>query len=196
MKKDARMTRFVYVFSAVILLIASICAYTQSKNVEINLFEPIYWSLDVQWIPARNITIFVGFILSISLIVQFQKNIGFREIEVGFISSLIGLASGLIVFYGHSCCDTPVSISFGFPTSWVFGITNEDHYLSSPVATYLWNNFWSIHWGISFFNLLLDSVFWFCMGVSIYLIIQRFKNATAQANGQHIDPLPEQLQKP
>jgi hypothetical protein len=196
MKRGINLLKLVYIFSAVILSIALICAYTQSKNVEINALERVYWHLDNQWILARNIAIFVGFILNISTISLLQKNIGFREIKVGCISALLGLTSGLIVFYGHSCCDTPVAINFGFPMSWAIGITNEDHYLSSPVATYLWNNFWSIHWEIPFFNFLLDSVFWFCMGVSIFLIFQRIKKVTAQANGQHIAPLPEQLQKP
>lgn len=81
----------------------------------------------------------------------------------------LGLAASLVVFYGESCCDTPVFVLAGFPWSWLDGMTQAQHYLPVPLIEYLPKNLGAIHWQLDGWALWMDILAW----AGLYLSFNR-----------------------
>lgn len=156
-----------------VLLIVSI---TQVRGVQI-IFTPfLYSNLDKKWLFLRSI---VFAIISIfAFIVQLQKSEFLdlhkfhRFLGVFF---LIGLFASIFVFYGHTCCDSPVVIHIGFPFSWLQGITPAQHRLPMPVGPYLFQNFLHIKWNIDVLGTFLNLLFWYNLLLLINISKRRIK---------------------
>lgn len=153
-----------------ILSIPVILPYLVGSNIGVGL---IYNSLDNKWIVVRAMALLL---ISVgSLVLLIQKNtltkISSKNSSRKIILPLIlGYLLGCFIFYGHSCCDTPVSIYFGFPQSWLVGIAPDWHFLPEPTGTYLVHHIFEIKWRIDIYNLLLNGFFWANSGLLISMI--------------------------
>jgi hypothetical protein len=132
---------------------------TEMKNIQVPALQPLYFALDKSWLLFRSL-----FFLIISIfgfLCLFRTHRSTQTIgTIRYLSFMfIGLIVSLAVFYGYSCCDSPVVFYMGFPFSWLRGITPAQHYLSLPAFEYLTANVLHIDWEIKLVSLVLDILF-------------------------------------
>ena len=162
--------------SLVIGFVLLIISITQARGVQI-IFTPfLYSNLDKNWLFLRSI-VFV--IISIfAFIIQLQKpefldlHKFHRFLGVFF---LIVLVTSIFVFYGNTCCDSPVVIHIGFPFSWLQGITPAQHRLPMPVGPYLFQNFLQTKWNIDVLGTFLNLLFWYNLLLVLNISKRRIK---------------------
>ena len=92
----------------------------------------------------------------------------------GIIAVVAGLIIGLLLFYAASCCETLITFNLGFPLSWLHIVTRENYRLPLPELQYLIQNLGNMYqWYIDIISLICDIFFWYCAGISVYLLIAR-----------------------
>jgi len=161
----SQMSRINLVISLISLLIGSvllIVSITQVRGVQIFFTPFLYSNLDKKWLFLRSIVFVI--ISLFAFIVQLQKPefLDLHKFHRFFcVFFLIGLVASIFVFYGHTCCDSPVVIHIGFPFSWLQGITPTQHILPMPVGPYLFQNFLHIKWNIDVLGTFLNLLFWY-----------------------------------
>lgn len=179
------------ILAALLVLLAYI---TQSVGIQIIFIQPVYWILDRNWGAIRtSFLLLVSFGGCAILLLDSRtrkwnrQEDGSQEANLRHWAAMrfgifgLGLIAGLLVFYGHSCCDNPVSIYMGFPLSWLRGTTPAQHYLPIPLVPYLLQNLAQIQWYLDGFSLMVDSLFWLNVGVC-FSILKRINSARIQEN--------------
>jgi hypothetical protein len=163
---------FIFIFASALILV--IVSLTKSAGVQLIVIQSIYWPIDKSWlmirIAAQLFAALAGFIILIFFRGRIASN---KSLLYGMSFSVIGLAIGLVVFYGYSCCDTPISFLLGFPFSWLRGLSSIYYQLHIPVTSYILRNITQIKWYLDIFSLLLDLLFWYSIGILYFLIAER-----------------------
>lgn len=136
-------------------------------------FQGLYSSLDMRWLPIRVLLFLLSPLVVIFILVRNPRQPIVMRWGRHALISATGAVFGLIVFYGYSCCDSPVGLYLGFPFSWLRGITSAQHYLPLPTFQYLVSNIFQIQWSIDAFSLIADILFWF--SISLALVSLRSK---------------------
>jgi len=149
------------IISFLLALLIFLIAITEANNIQIIELQPLYFILDREGLLPRSILFLLISIGATTFLFRFNK----RDIRDRVFYSLFIIVPEIIltllVFYGHSCCDTPVSLYFGFPLSWLWGATLTQHYLSEPILAYLVANLFNIQWQILILNFIGDILFWY-----------------------------------
>jgi len=139
------------------------------------MLQPLYSILDKSWLLFRSLVFFIFSLAGIVVLSRNAQNLKFNGIpRYGVVIILLGLISGLAIFYGFSCCDSPVVFFMGFPFSWLRGITQAQHYLPLPSVQYLMMNFFQIAWDIDAFSLVTNILFWY--NVSLLVVVSKQQN--------------------
>ena len=160
-----------FLLSAKILLVIFL---TQSAGIQVTLIQSIYWSIDKSWLMVRIATQLLASLVGVAVLIFLRGQIvSAKSIQYGIYFSFIGLILGLIVFYGYSCCYTPVLFLLGFPFSWLRGLSNANNRLAVPITSYLLQNISSIKWYPDMFSLVSDLLFWYAIGVIYFLFAKR-----------------------
>ncbi len=143
-------------------------------QAQIISFLDLYSTMDLEWVNER-----VAMYLSVSLISFITAVHYSRKFRDGFnakcivwvlLALITGMLLGLAVYYASSCCDTPVVFHFGFPFSYLLGITGAQHYLPTTETRYLIQNIKNFSWLVIYWNLLTNIIFWCNVGFFLYLI--------------------------
>ncbi len=130
---------------AVLVLIIPL---TEMKNIQVVALQPLTFALEKSWMLVRSLIFLlisgVGFLGMVRIHRSTKAIDPIRYVVFTVISLIVTLA----VFYGYSCCDSPVVFYMGFPFSWLRGITPAQHYLPLPSFEYLTANVLHIDWEI------------------------------------------------
>lgn len=101
---------------------------------------------------------------------ELRGRLNTRWLSCMILFSVSGLLLGMVVFYASACCDTPIVFNFGFPLSWINGITSSWHSLPSSTNDYLIKNFSNFKWNMVPWNLVANVVFWFNVSFLLFAI--------------------------
>lgn len=162
------------VISLGIACIILIVPITARNGYQIIMLQPLHSILDKSWLLIRSLVFFlfsIASVIALSRSTQKLKINGSLWYFVGII--VLGLLASLIIFYGFSCCDSPVVFFMGFPFSWLRGITQAQHYLPLPAFQYLIMNFLQIDWNIDGFSLVANILFWYDLSLLVVVSKQR-----------------------
>jgi hypothetical protein len=155
-------------------LIGMLVYFTQAMGVQIIIFQSLYWNLDRVGGIGRIIVYFlVAFAASMYAIFHYRElsdKLNTRWLGYMILFSVAGLLLGLVVFYANVCCDSPVIFHFGFPLSWIYGITSSWHSLPSSTNSYLIRNFSNFKWNMDPRNLFENLIFWFNVSFLFFAI--------------------------
>lgn len=142
-------------------ILVLIIPLTEMSNIQVPALKPLYSTLDKSWLLVRSLFFLIVSITGFLWLFRSRRStkaIGtIRYLSFTIIGSIVSLA----VFYGYSCCDSPVVFYMGFPFSWLRGITPAQHYLPLPAFEYLTANVLHIDWEIKLVGLVLDILFWY-----------------------------------
>ncbi|MEN4013809.1 MAG: hypothetical protein ROW48_17365 [Bellilinea sp.] len=145
---------------------------TETNSAQVIMLQPLYSILDKSWLLFRSL---VFFLFSIAAIIVLSRNAQTLRINGTLryfvVIGVPGLLASLVIFYGFSCCDSPVVFFMGFPFSWLRGITPAQHYLPLPAFQYLMMNFSQFNWDIEAFSLITNILFWH--NVSLLVVISK-----------------------
>ena len=180
-----------YVLVIAMLLTGLILAFvgmlvylTQAANVQVIAFQGLYWISDRVWGIGRAILyLFVTVVASAIAIIHFRElgsKLNSRWIGGILLFSTCGLLFGLVVHYANACCDSPVIFYFGFPLSWMRGVTSSWHFLPNSGMNYLIQNFADLKWLVIPWNLFANFVFWFNLGFMFFAIKKLKRNLLAE----------------
>jgi len=185
----------VSIVSLGIALVISIVALTGRNNMQIILLQPYYASLDKSGLLVRALVFVLASTAGIILLSRTTIKLELPgTLRIFAVITAAGLIAGLGVFYGFSCCDTPVVFWMGFPFSWLRGITPAQHYLLLPVFQYLLTHLPQIHWNVDAFSLIASALFWY--DVALLVIVSRqigWPFLLKRKNQQSIPKTPEDV---
>ena len=170
-----------YLFIAVLLaanlilaLIYTLVYFTHRANILIVVFQSLYWSLDrVAGIVRAIVYLLVASVtttLAFGFHRHFEKKLNTRWLVYILLFSTGGVLLGLLVHYADVCCDSPVIFYFGFPLSWMRGVTNSWNLLPTSPTIYLIQNFGAFKWNLVLWNLFASLLFWFNAGFILFAI--------------------------
>ncbi len=135
---------------------------TETSGAQVIVLQPLYSILDKSWLLFRSLVFFAFSTAgTISLARNAQTLKINRTLRYFVVIIVLGLIASLVIFYGFSCCDSPVVFFMGFPFSWLRGITQAQHYLPLPAFQYLVMNFLHIDWDIDVISLIANIFFWY-----------------------------------
>lgn len=159
-------------------LLGLLVYFSQAVGIQIINLQSFYWNLDRVWGIERVVVYFlVAFAASMFAIFRHRElrgRLNTRWLNYMILFSVSGLLLGLVVFYASACCDSPIVFYFGFPLSWIHGITSSWHSLPSSTNDYLIKNFSNFKWNMVPWNLIANVIFWF--NVSLLLLANRKPN--------------------
>ena len=145
---------------------------TETNGAQVILLQPLYSILDKSWLLFRSLVFCVFSIAGISVLARNAQTLKLnRTLRYFVVIIVLGLIISLVIFYGFSCCDSPVVFFMGFPFSWLRGITQAQHYLPLPAFQYLIMNFSQIDWDIDVISLIANIFFWY--NVSLLVVISK-----------------------
>jgi hypothetical protein len=152
--------------------------FTQPITIRIIGLRDFYSNADRYWRSERFVLyLLVSFISCITALRHSRKyNVNLNAKYLGWImlTLVLGLFLGLVVHYASSCCDTPVVFHFGFPFSWLLGVTGAQHYLPTIETCYLVQNIKSFRWLVIYWNFFANIFFWFNIGF-LFLFIREIR---------------------
>jgi len=145
---------------------------TEINGIQVIILQPLYHILDKSWLLFRSLVFFVFSIVGIVVLSRNAQTWKINRALKYFVAVMaLGLIASLIVFYGFSCCESPVIFYMGFPFSWLRGITHAQYYLPLPAFQYLIMNFLHIDWYIDTFSLVTNILFWY--DISLLVIFSK-----------------------
>lgn len=156
---------------AFVILITSL---TEINNVQVVMLQPLYSILDKSWLLFRSMVFFLFSIAAIIVLSRSAQALRINDsIRYFVIIVVLGLLAGLLIFYGFSCCDSPVVFFMGFPFSWLRGITSAQHYLPLPAFQYFMMNFSQFNWDIDVFSFITNILFWYNVSLLVVILKQQ-----------------------
>ncbi len=165
----------VSIISLGLAFVIMIISLTETSGIQIIMLQPLYSILDRSLLLFRSLVFFIFSLAGIIVLSRNAQNLKFNGIPRYFVVIiLLGLITSLAIFYGISCCDSPVVFFMGFPFSWLRGITQAQHYLPLPAFQYLIMNFVQIDWNIDAFSLVTNMLFWY--NVSLLVVVSKQQN--------------------
>lgn len=174
---------YVLIFASVMIL--AIISLTQSAGMQLTVIQSMYWSIDKSWLMIRIAAQLFAALAGFIILIFFRRRIASnKSLRYGMGFSVFGLVIGLVVFYGYSCCNTPILFLFGFPFSWLRGLSSQFYQLPIPIASYLFLNITKIKWYLDIFSLLLDFLFWYSIGILYFLIAERSNLLELRGKGE------------
>lgn len=145
---------------------------TERNGIQVIILQPLYSILDKSWLLFRSLVFFLFSIAGIIVLSRNAQTLKINRTLRYFVAIIVlGLIASLIIFYGFSCCDSPVVFFMGFPFSWLRGITQAQHYLPLPAFQYLIMNFLQIDWDIDAFSFITNILFWY--DISLLVVISK-----------------------
>lgn len=177
------------VVSLILALIYLLAYMTQTVNVQVVVIQSFYRILDhVAGIGRVIACLLVAFVTAVLAIV-FNRELGYqlstRSLGYIFLFTTGGVILGLLVYYAYVCCDSPVIFYFGFPLSWMRGVTNSWNFLPSPSAIYIIQNLSDFRWNLVIWNFFASFLFWFNAGFILFAIQKlRWSFVTAKKDTQ------------
>ncbi|HRF50930.1 MAG TPA: hypothetical protein PLC98_25090 [Anaerolineales bacterium] len=85
---------------------------------------------------------------------------GWAEMAVAFGAGLVVSALSVFVLYQYACCDSPVFVLAGFPSSWLHIMTVTPRDPSSPIPYVLWEGVTRFSWYIDPGSAGVTVLFW------------------------------------
>jgi len=162
------------IISLVFAFIILIIPITKTYNAQVIFLQSLYSNLDKSWLFLRSLVFFLFSIAGISVVARNAQILKIKRLLRYFIVfCVLGLPIGLVIFYGYSCCDSPVVFFMGFPFSWLRGITPAQHYLPLPAYHYLIVNLSQIDWGVEVISLIADIFFWYNISLLVFISKQK-----------------------
>jgi hypothetical protein len=162
------------VCSLILALIYTLVFLTQDMNIQIVVLQGLYWSLDRTSGNVRLISYLLialaNTLLAFGFHQQLKSKMSTRWIEYVLLFSISGVILGLLIQYAYVCCDSPVIFYFGFPLSWLRGVTNSWNFLPAAPISYLIQNYSDFKWNITLWNLFVSFSFWFNIGFILFAI--------------------------
>lgn len=161
MFNSSRMNHIVSIICLGLALLILVIPITEMHNIQITVLLVLYFALDKSYLLIRALFFFLASIIVCIMVFRSPETfIGEKKLKRFVTTIVIGLLVGLIIFYGASCCDTPVIFFMGFPFSWLRGVAPVFHYLPEPPLHYLLSNIFGIHWYVDAYSLIIDVLFW------------------------------------
>ena len=107
---------------------------------------------------------------------------GWAEAVIAFGAGLIVSALSVFVLYQYACCDSPVFVLAGFPSSWLHIMTVAPRDPSTPIPYVLWEGVKRFSWYIDPGSAVVTVLFWvnamwssFVLGRMLWRVgLQRF----------------------
>lgn len=166
---------FLLLFIGFIFALLSAFVYlTRAANIQSVIFQNFYWSSDrAVGIGGVLVYLFVTFVSGTIAMILHRKlssEMNIRWLGGVLLISLCGLLIGLVIHHVDACCDTPVIYYFGFPLSFVRGVTSSWHSLPYSETIYLVRNFENLRWLLAPWNFIINFVFWFNVGFILFSI--------------------------
>jgi hypothetical protein len=165
----------VLLLSGLILALTSLLVHlTQAVNIQVIAFQGLYLISDRVWgIGRASIYVFVTAIASAIAIIYYRElssQMNSRRFGGIFLFSICCLFFGVFVHYAKACCDSPVIFYFGFPLSWLRGVTSSWHLLPDSGINYLIQNFNDLNWQVIPWNFFANFVFWLNLGFMFFAV--------------------------
>jgi hypothetical protein len=170
--------KFTSIASLLLALLILVAYLTQANNIQIIALQRFYWTLNRTWGLTRATINLLVSLATIGMSASPLKRLGVPKVRTCLVMAVCGLIIGLAIYSAETCCDNPVVFYFGFPFSWLRGVTNALHYLPTSSINYLLQHFDEVHWSVQSLGMFVDFLFWINVS-SLFVIVSGLRGGIA-----------------